>query len=245
MDVADDGIETGEYCRQVERHLCQRNHGHLVRIVGPAFDLVCGWAARGIPLRVALHGIDRYVDRQTQKGPRRRPIRIEFCDADVLDVFDEWRRATGAPRRAETTADGADDDAPSTRRLPPLAAHLERAVARLASLHGRRADLGPEMTELADRIGRELDGLRAQARTARGEARARILAALGALDDELLAAARSKLAADDLARLAAQADAELRPFRDRMAPDAAAAATQALVDRLVREHYQLPFLRLD
>ena len=78
MDVADDGLDAGEYCRQVERHLCQRNQGHLVRIVGPSFDLVCGWAARGIPLRVALHGIDRYVDRQAQKGssPEAGPRRL-------------------------------------------------------------------------------------------------------------------------------------------------------------------------
>ena len=245
MDVADDGLDAGEYCRQVERHLCQRNQGHLVRIVGPSFDLVCGWAARGIPLRIALHGIDRYVDRQAQKGPRRRPVRVDYCDADVLDVFDEWRRATGAPRRAEAPGGKGDDDAPSARRLPPLAAHLERAIARLASLHGRREALGAEVTGLADRFARELDGLRTQAKTARGEARARILTRLNELDDELLAAARSTLSPEDLTRLTAQADAELRPFRDRMAAGAAAAATHALVDRLVRERCQLPFLRLD
>jgi hypothetical protein len=245
MDVGNDEVDAGEYCRQVERHLCQRNQGHLVRIVGPAFDLVCGWATRGVPLRVALHGIDRYVDRQAQKGPRRRPIRVDYCDADVLDVFDEWRRATGAPRRVEEPGTDEDEGTSSGRRLPPLAAHLERAVARLTSLHGRRDALGPELSALADRLARELDGLRAQAKTARGDARARILAKLTELDDELLAAARLRLAAEDLTRLAAQADAELRPFRDRMAAEAAAAATHALVDRLVREHYQLPFLRLD
>jgi len=244
MDVRDD-IDAGEYCRQVERHLCQRNQGHLVRIVGPSFDLVCGWAARGIPLRVALHGIDRYVDRQATRGPRRRPIRVDYCDADVQDVFDEWRRATGAPRRAETPSGDGEEDAPSARRSPPLAAHLERAIARLASLQGRRDALGAGVTDLADRFARELDGLRAQARTARGEARTRMLTRLIELDDELLTAARSTLSPEDLTRLTAQAETELRPFRDRMAANAAATATHALVDRLVRERCQLPFLRLD
>ena len=243
MDVADDAVDAGEYCRQVERHLCQRNQGHLVRIVGPAFDLVCGWATRGIPLRVALHGIDRYVDRQAQKGPRRRPLRVDYCEADVLDVFDEWRRATGTPRRSEASAEG--DDAPASRRLPSLAAHVERVISRLTSLQGRREALGPAVAALADRITRELDGLRGQARTARGEARARILTRLSELDEELLAAARSSLDGDELAGLRAQADAELRPFRDRMAADAAASASRALVDRLVRERCQLPFVRLD
>ncbi len=243
MVVADDALDPGEYCRQVERHLCQRNQGHLVRIVGPSFDLVCGWATRGVPLRVALHGIDRYVDRQDQKGPRRRPLRVDYCEADVLDVFDEWRRATGAPRRAAELDEG--DDTPAARRLPSLAAHLERVISRLTSLHGRREALGSIIPSLTDRITRELDGVRGQAKTARGEARAHILARLTELDDELLAAARATLASEELARLTAQADAELRPFRDRMAADAAATASRALVDRLVRERYQLPFVRLD
>ena len=45
-------MTTGEYCRAVEAHLCRSNGGHLVRIAGPSFDRVCGWEARGIPLRV-------------------------------------------------------------------------------------------------------------------------------------------------------------------------------------------------
>ena len=94
----EDPADVGAYCRAVEAHLCRRNAGHLVRIVGPSFDLVSGWAERGVPLSIACRGIDRYVDRQASKGPRRRPIRVEFCEADVLDLFDEWRRAIGAPR---------------------------------------------------------------------------------------------------------------------------------------------------
>ena len=86
------------YCREVEAYLCRKNDGHLIRIVGPAFEQVCGWAARGVPLNVVNRGIDRYFERYYAKGPRRRPVRIEFCEADVLDVFDEWRRAVGVAR---------------------------------------------------------------------------------------------------------------------------------------------------
>src|SRR5688572_23605274 len=90
-------LSTESYCRQVEAYLCRKNDGHLVRIVGPAFEQVCGWATRGVPLTIAQRGIDRYFDRYYARGPRRRPVRIEFCEADVLDVFDEWRRAVGVP----------------------------------------------------------------------------------------------------------------------------------------------------
>ena len=55
-------------------------------------------AARGgvaPALKVAFRGIDRSVARHAAKHGRRRPLRIDFCEADVLDVFDEWLRATG------------------------------------------------------------------------------------------------------------------------------------------------------
>ena len=96
-----------DYCRQVEAYLCRKNDGHLIRIVGPAFEQVCGWAAKGVPLTVAMRGIDRYFERYYARGPRRRPVRIEFCEADVMDVFDEWRRALGI-----TTADAAGSETP-------------------------------------------------------------------------------------------------------------------------------------
>ena len=101
-----------DYCRQVEAYLCRKNDGHLIRIVGPAFEQVCGWAEKGVPLNVAMRGIDRYFDRYYAKGPRRRPVRVEFCEADVMDVFDEWRRALGI-----TTAGTAHpDDSPAAAR---------------------------------------------------------------------------------------------------------------------------------
>src|SRR6266536_838615 len=90
-------IDSAEYCREIEAYLCRKNEGHLIRIAGPVFEQVSGWAAQGVPLTVAFRGIDRYCERYYAKGPRRRPVRIEFCEADVLDVFDEWRRAVGVP----------------------------------------------------------------------------------------------------------------------------------------------------
>ncbi len=88
-------MNADDFCRSVEHYLTRKNDGHLVRIVGPSFDRVRGWAESGVPLKVVFAGIDRYFERYYAKGPRRRPVRIDFCEADVLDVFDEWRRAVG------------------------------------------------------------------------------------------------------------------------------------------------------
>jgi hypothetical protein len=229
--------DVGAYCRAVEGHLCRRNIGHLVRIVGPSFDLVSGWAARGVPLRVACSGIDRYVDRQAGKGSRRRPIRIEHCEADVLDVFDEWRRAVGAPRIA-------DDEETPARRAGSLPAHLERVVARLTALQARQ-DVDRAVRDLAATMARELDASASTARGVRGDARMALLARLAELDAQLLEAARASLAPDVMSDLAQQAEQELSQFRDRMTAQAHSTAKAALVGRLVRERCQLPFVALE
>ena len=68
------------------------------------------WEAQGIPLKVACAGIDRYFERYYRKGPRRRPVRIEFCEADVLDAFDGWRRAVGVADSTAAEAQAGEGD---------------------------------------------------------------------------------------------------------------------------------------
>jgi hypothetical protein len=228
--------DLGAYCRAIESYLCRRNEGHLVRVVGPAFDCVAAWAARGVPLRVAYRGVDRCVDRLAAKGNRRRPVRVEFCDADVLDVFDEWRRAVGVPAAAPEV-----DDASGSRRHASLGAHLERVVARLTALRGSSANLG----EVVDPIVAEVDAARGGAKGLRGDARRQLLDRLQALDARLLAATRERVDAVSLSGLATEADAELAPFRDRMPAEAYARAHAACVDRLIRDRFTLPVIAFE
>jgi hypothetical protein len=228
-----------EYCRQVEAYLCRKNDGHLVRIVGPAFEQVCGWSSRGVPIKVAYRGIDRYFERYYAKGPRRRPVRIEFCEADVLDVFDEWRRAVGVPAPAVADADAGAQPAAAAARQPSLPAHLDRLIARLTLLRGG-ADRSLE--PIVDTLVRELDAVRAGAKTVRGEARQALVARLRELDAILLDAVRARCDAPELEQLASDADAELAPFRDRMPRPAYDQARRACIDRLLRERARLPLV---
>jgi hypothetical protein len=263
------GTEPVDFCREIESYLCQKNDGHLVRVTGPSFDLVAGWAAKGIPLKIAFEGIDRYFERYYRKGPRRRPVRIDFCDADVLDAFDQWRRALGLPllgrpggevgeadEAGGASEDGeAGEDGEGGRAAPPgvaapegtsrgsLPAHLHRVVLRLTSARAT-GSLDEAFVSVVDRVARELDAARAAARGVRGEARQALLERLASLDAELLSEARRSLSPDTVSALAREAGDELSSFRDRMAADAYARAHAAAVDRLVRNRLKLPTITL-
>ena len=237
-----------EYCREIETYLCRKNDGHLIRVVGPSFEVVSGWADKGVPLKVAFSGIDRYFERYYRKGARRRPVKIDFCDADVLDVFDEWRRATGitaGARAFQASDDGSPTGDRSTESLAlrdrrsSLPAHLERVVLRLTSARAS-GTLGDEFDALIDRASAELDAARARASGLRGTARQTLLDRLAALDAEVVRQARSSLDESARASLVREAESELAGFRAGMTAEAFARALDAAIDRLVRERARLP-----
>jgi len=227
--------DCAEYCREIEAYLCQKNDGHVIRVVGPSFDLVAGWAAKGVPFKVACEGIDRYFERYYRKGSRRRPVKVDFCEADVLDVFDEWRRVTGV---VAAPASAGPESRPDAHRAS-LPAHLERVVRRLSSARGT-GRLGVEFDALIDRMAAELDASRATAGGVRGEARQALLGRLAVLDAALLQQARRALDEDARTRFEREADADLAPFRAGMTSEALARAREAAVDRLVRARFGLP-----
>ena len=247
-------MEPGDYCRDVEAYLCRKNDGHLIRIVGPAFEQVCSWAELGVPLRVVFQGIDRRFERYYAKGPRRRPLRVEFCEADVLDLFDEWRRAVGVGASATGTIVGersdtgesplGEDARRSSRRGSGLQAHLDRVIARLSALRAGPEALSGLHTAL-DRVVQALDGERAGAKAVRADARAGLLERLAAVDQGLVDMARRAADPVLLDALHREAESELAPFRSRMAPAAFERALESCTDRLLRDRFGLPRVSFD
>ncbi len=246
-------VDIGAFCREVEAHLCRVNGGHLVRIVGPAFELVAGWAREGLPLRVVLHGVDRTVARLTAKGPRRRPVRIEFCEADVRDACDQWRKAVGVraaaglavPGSAEASGDqGRGEVPPSAGRMPSLPKHLERVMLRLSSVVATR-ELPGALASVLDGVLREVESCLHDARGARGPSRRGLIERLASVEQAMTAAAVDALDGGVRSDLEAQAARELAPYRGQMPGEALREASGALLGELARRHFGLPQVRID
>lgn len=236
--------DVADYCRQVEAHLTRVNGGHLVRVVGPGFALVRQWADEGVPLSVVFRGIEQKAERHAA-GASKRPLRIEFCEADVRALYDDWRRAigvTGTPAPAGTgSVDPADSTATGRRRSAPKA--IDRAIDRLGRLAGR-LELPGEFRDAMSRIIEQLSSLRGELSHTRGAARQLLLERLGPIDRQLLDHARVAVPSGVIGEIIARAEQDLAPYRDRLSPDAWARAVSVTVDRGVREHLELPSLEL-
>ena len=227
--------DVGAYCRAIESHLCVRNGGHRIRVIGPAFDLARAWHRAGIPLKVVERGIDHRVERAEQRGVRR-PLRLEFCEADVQQAFADWRRAVGPAVAAVVTA--GDDASTGEPKGPSLPRHLERVATRTSSAivqmpAGPLRDLGAATLE-------RVEDLRATAPRARGDVRQAVLAALAELDDAWDTAVLAHADEALLARGRLEAARDLAAFHGRM-PDAEyARAVDGLTAKSVRERLGVP-----
>jgi hypothetical protein len=243
-------LDVSAYCREIETYLCRKNDGHLIRVVGPSFERVSSWAARGVPLKIAFEGIDRYFERYYRQGPRRRPVKIDFCEADVQDVFEEWRRATGIVAGAgaigshqEQLHDGSSRTAvappersPRQRSLPD---HLERVLIRLTNVRASGV-LDGRFDATIDAVAAELEQAKSAASGLRGAPRAALLGRLDALDRELIDAVRVTTDAAVAADLDREAREELAPFRVAMSAEAYDRAHATVVARLLRGRLGLP-----
>lgn len=229
-------LSASAYCREVESYLCRRNGGHLVRIVGPAFEIVRGWADTGVPITLVRRAIDVCSERRESGRETSRPLRIEFCEAEVRDQFQRWQRAVG-PYVNSGAPDEAADAPP-----PALAGHLTRAGEKLARA-AARLDRSDAFRARLDAIIGEVAAVQAESKGARGEKRDAYLAQLKAIDARLIEAARAEAQQSALAEeVRAAAAAELAPWRERMPSGAWSAAIAAASDRLLRDRLDLPDL---
>jgi len=245
-------IDVGEYCRQVEDYLTRVNGGHLVRVVGPGFELVRGWAQEAIPLSVVFRAIEQKAERH-RSGSATRPLRIEFCEPDVRTLYGSWRRAVGVPVREpgqegtteiEEAGRAASLDPVGPSRRPSLSKHLDRAIDRLSRIVGR-LDHPEAFRDAVSSILEQLTSLRESGRHARGEARDALIQQLAVLDHQLMQAVRTTSPADVLPQIVREAEDDLGAFRGRLSGPAWEHAVTVTVDRLLRTRYELPTIELD
>lgn len=241
------------YCRDVESYLCRRNGGHLIRIVGPAFSMVQGWAREGVPLTIVERAIDTCSERRESRREATRPLRIEFCESEVRAQFQRWRKAIGPYVGANGSENGGEtsdagpgeaDGGETSTRATSLAGHLARAGERLARA-AARFEHSDRFRERLDAIVAALDGVRQESKGARGERRAAFVEALAKLDEDLMAAAHAEAAERGLLPdLRAAAARDLATWRTRMPASAWDDAVSAASGRLLRDRFDLPDLTL-
>ncbi|HVG39793.1 MAG TPA: hypothetical protein VM870_10920 [Pyrinomonadaceae bacterium] len=247
------------YFTEIEDTFIRRRGRHL--LLSPMdWALIESWKAKGIPLFIALRGIEKSFDSHESK-PRRRSVKTLFyCQEEVEAQYDEWLESqTGASRTAEveggaTPTAAADTTTPGGNNtngaLPfpreTIVAHLAQAGSELLAARRRRAadHGGDELGEALARAAGQLAELRQDFESAARPNAQNLEDALTRLEELLDRAVRASLPPAEIERERASAEKQLRAYKDRMERQTYEQTCAHLLTKTLRQRAGVPRLSL-
>jgi hypothetical protein len=210
------------YFTEVEEHF-QRVRGASLFLMSPLdWALIESWKNAGVPLNAVLRGIDAAFEKwRARKSKTQMVNSLAFCAQAVLT-------------EAQIMA-GAGDAAPRKAAAPPfpledlrgyLAANAE-AVARAGF-----TEIAATLQTLAAETELHYQNLE------------QLEQRLTALEDKLIATARSTQTDDDLFTARRELDAQLKPYRGKMTADQLAMLERQYLERRLLSESGVPRLSL-
>jgi hypothetical protein len=235
------------YFTEIEDAFIRRRAKHL--LLSPLdWALIESWKELGVPLHVALRGVEKAFASWESK-PRKRSIKsLLYCQEEVEAQFAEWRESrVGAPEGANENA--GDGEVANSAGLPfsraVILAHLERVGAKLREVSAGRKQAGEDdLTEALARAALQLSQLSQDfGAAARPEAQKLELSLTG-LERMLSDAIRSVAGAGQIAAIDAEVKNQLQPYRKHMEPEVYQQTFDNLRLKRLREQFQVPRLSL-
>ena len=214
--------------------------------------LIESWKEMGVPLHVALRGIEQSFDSYESK-PRRRSVKTLFyCQEEVEAQFAEWLESQTGAALAETP-DGAseteeievEDDAqlPFSRRA--ILEHLQRARAALLEIcEERQSARSDAFCETVLRVAARLSELEDDFKRASRPDAERLEESLTSLEKMLDEALLASLSSKEIALSRAVTEKELEPYRNRMERATYEQTFENLLLKHLREKFSVPRLSL-
>jgi hypothetical protein len=210
------------YFTEVEEHF-QKTRGTGLFLLSPLdWALIECWKEAGLPLEAVLRGIDDAFEKWRGRKSKVRAINsLAYCAQAVIE---QAQIMAGAAPRAESRA------AAPPFSLDELGAYLAANAAQL-----RKA--------FFEEVAIALDRLIVEVETHYGDLE-ELERRLAALEDKMIAAARTRQTDDDLVAARREFDLQLRPYRAKMAAEQIAMLERQFLDRRLLESAGLPRLSL-
>lgn len=213
------------YFTEIEQHF-QRARGTSLFLLSPLdWALIETWKNAGIPLEAVLRGIDAAFAKWRSRKSRLQQVNsLAYCAQAVLE-------------EAKIMAGAAPAKPPQEAAAPFPAAELQGYLARNAQ---QLRDTGrTAFTEIAATLEALASDAEAQL-TKLEELEQR----LSALEDKILALARTEQSDQDLFEARRELDSYLRPYRSKMTADQLLMLEKQFLDRQLFEKMRLPRLSL-
>ncbi len=213
------------YFTEIEEHF-QVARGTSLFLLSPLdWALIENWKSVGIPLEAVLRGIDEaFAKWRARKTKRRLVNSLAYCSQAVLEAAQRMGDA-GKPRAPKSTE--------SPFAIDELERYIKGSAAKIRATG--EAAFAP-VAESLEHIGAGIPALSGDLEDLERR--------LTALEEKLVAAARTLLTDDVLLDLRRNLDSELSPFRGKMTADQISMLERRYLDTAVLERLSLPRLSL-
>ncbi len=236
------------YFTEIEDTFIRRRGKHLL-LSSMDWALIESWKEMGVPLHVALRGIEQSFDSFNAK-PRRRTVKsLLYCQEEVEAQFAEWQEAQVGAGKGKNNGEAVTEKTSEDERLPfsraVILEHLERARASFLTIcderkKSRQDDFCDALSRAASRL-KELNEDFARAAHPDAEKLEDSLTSLEKMLDEALLAS---LPARELAAARSASEEQLQPYRNRMERPVFEQTLDNLLLKRLRDAHGLPRLSL-
>lgn len=230
------------YFSEIEDTFVRRRGKHL--LLSPIdWALIESWKERGVPLHVAVRGIEHAFDSYEAKKHKRTVKTLLYCQEEVEAQYAEWLES-----RVGSHDDGAaveDGDQKTAFPRQAVREHLERSVNELRKLfEERRANSEDELTAALSRAAGLLLEIKDEyLGSARPDTR-KLEESLSGIDRMLDTAIQSAMTEVDSQAAQAEIDAQLKPYKRQMEKAVFEQTRENLLRKRRREHFGVPRLSL-
>ncbi|MGB7925491.1 MAG: hypothetical protein WCF57_19795 [Pyrinomonadaceae bacterium] len=238
------------YFTEIEDTFIRRRGKHL--LLSPMdWALIESWKEMGVPLHVALRGIESAFDSYAAR-PRRRSVKsLLYCQEEVEAQYAEWldsQLGVGASSQADGEQAGVEEIDGESRLPFPRASiieHLSHARALLTQIcDERKRTRDDALCDALTRAATRLLSLETDFTHAARPDAERLDESLTHLEGLLDEALRASVSAVELAALRTETEVQLKPYRNRMERATYEQTLDNLLLKRLRDHYAVPRLSL-
>jgi hypothetical protein len=225
-----------------------RRRGRSLLLSPMDWALIESWKEMGVPLHVALRGIERAFDSYESK-PRKRTVKtLLYCQEEVEAQFEEWLESQlGANGDGAGDEDAGGEAVEADARLPfPRQSILEHlAGARVALVKiGTERKRKDRFFDTLGRVAARLEELEKDFAQARRPDAEKLESDLTSLEKNLDDALLDSLSSNDLTSARAETEEQLKPYKSRMERATYEQTFENLLLKRLREQHGLPRLSL-
>jgi len=231
------------YFTEIEDTFIRRRSKHLM--LSPIdWALIESWKERGVPLHVALRGIEHAFDSYESKKRKRSVKSLLYCQEEVEAQYAEWleSRVGSHDEKPESSADVSSDATPFSRDV--VVAHLSRSLDTLMELAKDREAQRDELSEALARAHTLLSAIRDEYVDAARPDTRKLEDSLTGVDRLLDSAITATIPAEQLKSSIQSVEAQIKPYKRQMDKAAYEQTRDNLLRRRLREHFGLPRLSL-